>query len=178
MIDKVIQLVQQFWDYPYLERQKNSSKFIAAIEQTIAKSGYDFEGFLQYILQEKSSKIMPYIITIGHWTTKQSSFLSFVHAAILATWNGRQEEMAHYLQGQKNPKSIPVLKKDILTQYPLLIDRGDDRMLINQCGHALWSIGTKEAITVIRELAQSTNPLIKKEMSYRLGRIVASQNEP
>jgi len=45
------------------------------------------------------------------------------------------------------------------------------RQFINQCGHALWSIGTEEAIQVIRDLSESRDAVLKDEMCYRLSRI-------
>ena len=45
------------------------------------------------------------------------------------------------------------------------------RQFINQCGHALKSIGTDEAINVIKELAKSEDPIIKDEMLYRISQI-------
>lgn len=76
------------------------------------------------------------------------------------------------LQERKDPGSVPFIRTTMQQKYPYLEAYGTGtRQLINQCGWALYSIGTAEAIKAIRELSTSDDPVLRDEMCYRLSRI-------
>jgi hypothetical protein len=108
---------------------------------------------------------------------KKDEFIYILHKLILAHWHHRHEDIIHELQRIKNPESIPFIKQAMQTKYDYLEAYGTGvRQFINQCGHALASIGNKEAIETIKELTLSATPVLKDEMLYRISRIEKRNN--
>lgn len=102
-------------------------------------------------------------------------FTDLLHQLILESWHTRYEEIIHSLQERKDPSSVPVIREAIQKKYEYLESYGTGTaQFISQCGHALKSIGTPEALEVIKDLAEHSNdPLVKAAMRYRWEKINA-----
>lgn len=109
---------------------------------------------------------------------EQAEFTDLLHRLILEPWHTRYEEIIHELQARKDPASIPVIRNAIQQKYDYLESYGTGTpQFISQCGHALVSIGTPEAIETIRDLAEnSEDPLIKTAMRYRMDQIMENRS--
>ena len=124
------------------------------------------------IVASKRADDLYYFPTLQWLFEENDEFIDIQHRLLQETWHDRYEEIAHDLQHRKNPKSIPFLKEAMQKKFDFLESYGTGtRQFISQSGHALQSIGTKEAIDVIRELSHSDDPVLRDEMLYRLSRI-------
>lgn len=103
---------------------------------------------------------------------ENDEYIGILHQLILEQWHYRHEDIIHDIQKRKNPASIEFIKQAMQTNYAYLEAYGTGtRQFINQCGHALSSIGNSDVIDLIRELSKSDNPVLKDEMLYRISRI-------
>ena len=110
------------------------------------------------------------------WLLEENhEFTDLLHQLILESWHTRYEEIIHSLQERKDPSSVPVIREAIQKKYEYLESYGTGTaQFISQCGHALKSIGTPEALEVIKDLAEHSNdPLVKAAMRYRWEKINA-----
>ncbi|MGG9964219.1 hypothetical protein [Ferruginibacter sp. SUN106] len=124
------------------------------------------------IIVSKNSGEVEYWLTLLLIFEENDEFIDLVHQLILEPWHTQYENIAHNLQRRANVKSIPFIKKAMQNKYKHLESYGTGtRQFINQCGHALRQIGTKEAVDVIYELSNADDPVLKDEMLYRISRI-------
>jgi len=98
--------------------------------------------------------------------------VDLLNRLLLEPWHTRHEDIIHEIQRQKNPDSIPYIREAMQKRYGYLVEYGTGvRQFINQCGHALVSIGTREALEVVYDLSSSQDPVLQDEMLYRISRI-------
>ena len=167
MTDKIELIIKKYW-----KREIDKGEFIRQIQFEIGNRKEDVENLLEQIIENQNPDELEYGLVILYATEKNNEMLDIIHKLILEPWHREYEELAHDLQRRKRPESIQFLKQAIKNKYEYLESYGTGtRQLINQCGHALKSIGTKEAINTIRELSKSEDPIIKDEMLYRISKI-------
>ncbi len=107
------------------------------------------------------------------WLVEENNeFTDLIHRLIIEPWHTRYEDLIHDLQSRKENSSVPIIKKAIQQKFDFLesYETGTGQF-ISQCGYALFSIGTNDAIRTITELSNSDNVMIKREMSYQLKRL-------
>ncbi len=153
-------------------------------------SGGELRSRLPFPMENKSKelrKIMDEVIAFKKgedvaqaltllWLLEENhEFTDLLHQLILESWHTRYEEIIHSLQERKDPSSVPVIREAIQKKYEYLESYGTGTaQFISQCGHALKSIGTPEALEVIKDLAEHSNdPLVKAAMRYRWEKINA-----
>lgn len=172
MNKKIKNLVTQYW-----RKQISRETLVSKFYRILKNQDSSLEDFFESVIKNQETNTIKSIITIGYALEHEQQFIDFVHMAILEPWHNSHEEMAHFLQNKKQSKSIKFLKKAIQQKHDYLELSGTGtRQFINQCGHALWSIGTNEAIAVVRELTKSDDPIVSDEMCYRLSRIENRNN--
>lgn len=167
MNDQIKTIIHQYW-----KNQINKDEFVEKIQAEIGSKKEDFRNLFKQILQNKNPDELEFGLVILYAIEENNDMIDLIHQLILEPWHGAYEELAHDLQSRKQPASVPFLKEAMQKKYDYLESYGTGtRQFINQCGHALWSIGTEEAIATIRALSQSDDPVIKDEMKYRLSQI-------
>lgn len=91
---------------------------------------------------------------------------------LLIPTHRHHQEVTMEIQQMRDPGGIAAIRATLAKGFGDFAYTGsDDNVICKWFGHALWKIGTQEAIAVIREHADSPNPLIAQEMRYRLERI-------
>lgn len=130
------------------------------------------------IINSKTGSEVEYGLTLLWLLEENYEFTDLLHVLILEPWHSRYEDIIHSLQERKDPTSIPIIRAAIHNKYEYLESYGTGTgQFISQCGHALKSIGTKEAIEAIKDLAEnSINQVVKAEMKYRLDKIISLDN--
>jgi hypothetical protein len=82
------------------------------------------------------------------------------------------EDIIRLLQLQRDPYSIPFLRKAVLLKPSLEYLAYDDYgSYYKKCFWALRAIDTPEAIAAIEEFANCDDPVIRNEALYRLSQI-------
>lgn len=127
---------------------------------------------LSQILLNKNADEVENLMINAYSNKNDDEIIIMIHKLIAEPWHRSHEEMAHYLQNSKRPESVPFIKNAMMKRYDYLESYGTGtRQFINQCGHALKSIGTEQAINVIKELTKSNDEIIRDEMLYRVSKI-------
>jgi LL-diaminopimelate aminotransferase len=84
----------------------------------------------------------------------------------------KHQYVALKIQTSKDPKAVPYLRKALENGFEMYqYTCSDDDVIAKWFSWALYSIGTAEAIQVIKDFSESENEGIAKEMKYRLGKI-------
>lgn len=125
-------------------------------------------------ISEKDKEKVNCLVELSHAFHYSKYILSCWNQLLLEPWHQKYEDIIHIIQNIANPESIPFIEKAMQQKYDFLEFYGTGTgQFISQCGHALWSIDTKEAIDVVKRMSKSKDPLIKDIMLYRLSRIEA-----
>lgn len=83
-------------------------------------------------------------------------------------WHMQHENIASALQRLKDPRTVDCLYAAALSRFPYL-DYDESYALAVKSVWALSAIGTSDAKEKLRLLAQSDNPIIRKNARQRLG---------
>jgi|GEM_PF-2856343 hypothetical protein len=167
MTDQIKAIIHQYW-----KKEIDRNEFVKKIQAEIGGKKEDFRDLFQQIIQSKNQDELELGLAILYAVEENNDLIDLIHQLILEPWHREYEELAHDLQRRKQPESVPFLKEAMQKKYDYLESYGTGtRQFINQCGHALRSIGTEAAIEAIRTLSQSDDPVIKDEMRYRLSQI-------
>lgn len=132
----------------------------------------EIRKIIENIIDSKNSEDLELGITLLWIVEENNEFTDLIHRIILEPWHTRYEDLIHDLQSRKENSSVPIIKKAIQQKFDFLesYETGTGQF-ISQCGYALYSIGTIDAIRVITELSNSDNDMIKREMCYQLKRL-------
>ena len=161
----------------YRNEEIDRERFVKEIQDEIGNRKEDFRKLFEQIIKKQNADELEYGLVILYTIEEENEWIDLIHKLILEPWHREYEELAHDLQRRKRPESIPILEEAIRKKFDYLESYGTGtRQFINQCGHALRSIGTEEAIMVIRELSESRDPILKDEMLYRISRIEGRNN--
>jgi len=99
-------------------------------------------------------------------------FIDELNILLLDTNHTRHQEIAKTIQDLANPKSIPFIKKALESKFDYLqYTCSESDAIAKWFSWALFSIGTKEAINIIKEYTESDDEGIKNEMIYRLKKV-------
>ena len=156
----------------YLKRELSKEAFLAITQTEIGSSIEDFRNYFARIIQSKNADDLEYGLVLLFAIEEDNNLTDLLNKLLLEPWHREYEQLAHLLQRRKRPESIPFLKEAMQNKYEYLESyETGTRQFINQCGHALKSIGTDAAIHVIKEVSKSDDPILKDEMLYRLSKI-------
>lgn len=99
-------------------------------------------------------------------------FIDLLNNLLLTANHHRHQEIVKAIQECKDPSSVSYIRQVLNTDLKYLDYTGSDNDAISKWfSHALASIGTKEAIELMREHTNSTDGSIRKEMLYRLRKL-------
>ncbi len=95
--------------------------------------------------------------------------LEILHELLVMPCHYRHQDVTRKLQDIGCPSSIPHIAQALAGGFHYLeYTCSEDGVIAKWFSHALASIGTDEAIDLIRKYARSTNPEVAEEMQYRL----------
>ncbi len=156
------------------ELQKiTKEELISRLPFSIEKKSFEIRKIIEDIITNRKSDEVEYGLTLLWLLEDKNEFIDLIHILILEPWHTRYEDIIHDLQQRKEPSSVDVIKIAIQQKYDYLESYGTGTgQFISQCGHALRSIGTIEAIQTIKDLAEnSTDEDVRIAMKYRLDKI-------
>ena len=133
----------------------------------------------QYVIQKINSAIerqnnedLDYALTLMYLVEDGMYFIDVMNNLLLEPNHCKHQEITRFLQDMKHPSSIEFIRKVLLTNYDYLEYTGSEsRAISGWFSHALYQIGTKEAIDVIKEFSHSEDEGIREEMIYRLNKL-------
>ncbi|MEH0154083.1 hypothetical protein V6R21_08025 [Limibacter armeniacum] len=136
------------------------------------KKHENLEILIDGVIESKDSEGVEFGLTLIWLLEENKEFTDLIHKIILQPWHSRYEDLIHDIQRRKENTSVPIIKEVIQQKFDFLesYETGTGQF-ISQCGYALFSIGTDDAINTITELSNSDNEMIKREMNYQLKRL-------
>jgi HEAT repeat protein len=173
MTDKLKQDILDF------ELQKiTKDELLSRLPFSIENKSEELRRIINDVINSRIGSNVEYGLTLLWLLEDKNEYTDLLHSLIIEPWHSRYEDIIHSLQHRKDPTSVPIIKIAIQQKYDYLESYGTGTgQFISQCGHALKSIGTKEAIETIKDLADnSDDPIIKTEMKYRLNKIFSQDN--
>jgi hypothetical protein len=107
------------------------------------------------------------------WFQKNSEpFIDELNLLLLVSNHRSHQVITKTIQGLRNPKSIPFIRKALESNFDYLeYTCSDSDVIAKWFSWALYSIGTTEAINIIKEYTKSENQGIRNEMIYRLNKV-------
>jgi hypothetical protein len=113
------------------------------------------------------------------WLVRQAeapvAFLDTLNALMVSPNHRSHQMIAKTLQDHlPDPKSIPFVRQVLASNFDYLeYTCSESDVITKWLGWLLYAIGTQEAIDVMREYSNSTDPGIAQEMRYRLRKVAA-----
>ena len=101
-----------------------------------------------------------------------TEFVDELNILLLEPNHTTHQAITKAIQDLKNPKSVPYIRKALESNFDYLeYTSSDSEVIAKWFSWALYSIGSKEAIELIKEYTKSNNEGIRKEMMYRLNKV-------
>ncbi|MFB9080020.1 hypothetical protein ACFFLS_09015 [Flavobacterium procerum] len=168
MIEK---LRQDFAEYSK-RKIRNKNELLELLPFPIESKNEIGRKIIKDIIASKNSDDMDFCLLLLWVVDEEDDCIDLLHEIFLEPWHTKHDDIIHNLQWREHPSSVPTIKIAMQQKFPFLEACSRTGPFINQCGHALKSIGTEEAIEAIKDLAEnSEDPIVKAEMIYRLSKI-------
>jgi hypothetical protein len=101
-----------------------------------------------------------------------SDHLDVLNELLLVPFHYHHQEITRVLQDIKSPSSVPYIRKVFETGFDYLdYNFSGFGAIAKWFSWALYSIGTTEAIDLMKEYANSADEEIRQEMRYRLNKL-------
>jgi hypothetical protein len=108
----------------------------------------------------------------GKITLDNLEDIEMFNRLVLKSGHRKHQAIIFALQQAKNPSSVPFLQKGLENGFEMYqYTCSEDAVIAKWFSHALYRIGTDEAIQIIKDFSKSENEEIAKEMKYRLAKI-------
>jgi hypothetical protein len=104
------------------------------------------------------------------WFSKtERDFVDILNELLINPNHRRHQEITKSIQGIKSDSSVPFIRKALQSNFDYLeYTCSDSGTIAKWFSWALYSIGTKEAIELMKEYSESQDLGIRNEMIYRL----------
>ena len=137
----------------------------------------ELESKIKKAVKEKNVKELDSAI-LELWSSKKYfEYVDILNELLLVPFHYHHQEITRALQDIRSPSSIPFIRKILETNFDYLEYSGSDSDSIAKWfSWALFSIGTNEAIELMKEYANSTDKGIRDEMNYRLNKLKSAEN--
>lgn len=113
-----------------------------------------------------------YAIDKIRFSSNYEEFTDILNTLLINPNHYSHQYVTWLLQHIKSPTSIPYIKQVLESKFSYLeYTYSESGVIAKWFSWALASIGTKEAIDIIREYTESEDEEVKNEMLYRLSRI-------
>ncbi len=127
-------------------------------------------AFIENALQSNDENLAEASCAIYFYFNDKVKLEKHLNQLIINPNHKSHQRLVKHLQDDlKYPSSVPYIRKALESNFDYLqYTCSDDDAIAKWFSHALHSIGTKEAIDLMKEYANSANQKIKDEMRYRL----------
>ena len=100
------------------------------------------------------------------------STITLLNELLVSPGHEEHQQVAKLLQNIKSPSTIPFVRKALESNFDYLeYTCSDSNAIAKWFSWLLFSIGTEDAINLIKEYTKSTDKGIRKEMIYRLSKV-------
>lgn len=147
-----------------------------SLELLLGKFGVDLEGDSEYVLSQiteainkQDSEKLDFAIQLIWISGNYKRYLNILNQLLIIPHHWRHQEITKTIQDIGDPSSVPYIRKALESNFDYLkYTASESSAIAKWFSWALYKIGTKEAIELIREYTQSNDAGIREEMIYRL----------
>ncbi|UEG55142.1 hypothetical protein LLH06_09225 [Mucilaginibacter daejeonensis] len=112
---------------------------------------------------------MDLVITLIDVSGPSVEFVDILNKLLSHPYHHKHQEIAKHIQLLKSPTSVEYIDKVLETNFDFLeYTAAESEAIAKWFSWALYSIGTKDAIDVMKKYANVMDEGIKNEMQYRL----------
>jgi hypothetical protein len=149
--------VNSFWENQVVERGARAEFLVTALRQAILAADAD----RIYMLIDVALKLPD---------TEKATLLNEV---LVIRGHRRHQEIVRHLQLLASPSSVPFLRQMLDEGIAHMVEcsNSESGVVAKWFSHALFSIGTPEAIEVIRQFSAHSDEAVRQEMLYRLSKL-------
>jgi HEAT repeat protein len=139
--------------YP-IDLQKNIDYVLSEIEQAILKGDED--------TLEKAIQLM-------WFSSRNIDYIDILNRLLLVPFHRSHQSITKVIQDIRSPSSVPFIRKVLESNFEYLAYTcSESGVIAKWFSWALYRIGTKEAIDLMKEFTQVEDEGIRDEMLYRL----------
>lgn len=155
-----------------LKKEIGKNEFLHLINCSSGNLLETVDKCFEYAIEKKDSEQVEFcIIVIRVFELELSHFTLIFNILILEDWHYKHEDIARFLQQIKSETSVIPLSKAIFSLPKYLLKYGE----LNEyypfeikCIWALYSIGNKQAIEIIKTLTNHSNKIIAECAQERI----------
>ena len=150
----------------------SKEEFLAAFPVDIRRDKNYVVSEVEKAVKTGETEELELAINLIWLSDNEADFIDLLHNLLLNPNHRSHQYILKSLQDLRNPKSVPFIKKALKTNFDYIPYTGSDSYGIAKWfSWALATIGTNEAIDLIKEYSHSEDEGIREEMLYRLKRI-------
>jgi len=127
-------------------------------------------SYIEEALKSNNENLTKAACAIYFYFNDKKKLEKYLNQLIINPNHWSHQRLVKHLQDDlKYPSSVQYIRKALESNFDYLqYTYSDDGVIAKWFSHALHSIGTKEAIELMKEYSKSANHQIKDEMRYRL----------
>lgn len=127
---------------------------------------------LKQAIKSKNEDHIERAISLIWFYHDYSKFIDELNCLLVEPNHKSHQVITKTIQDLKNPKSVPFIKMALESNFEYLkYTFSDSDAIAKWFSWALFSIGTEEAINLIKEYTKSEDEGIRNEMIYRLNKV-------
>lgn len=166
MTDKQIQILSD-----YHSRKIPRGEFLQEFGKEIEDVKF-IKKEIKTSIKTKNEENIERAISLIWFARNYEEFIDELNILLLEPNHRNHQLITKTIQDLGNPKSIPFIKKALETNFDYLeYTCSNSDVIAKWFSWALFSIGTENAINVIKEYTKSEDDGIRDEMIYRLNKL-------
>ena len=165
MTEQEIEILSKYSNYKiHFEDLKPEIKFDKLQDLEYVSS------YIEEALKSNNENLTKAACVIYFYFKENKKLEKYLNQLIINPNHWSHQRLVKHLQDDlKYPSSVQYIRKVLESNFDYLqYTYSDDGVIAKWFSHALHSIGTKEAVELMREYSNSANHQIKDEMRYRL----------
>ena len=127
---------------------------------------------IKYALESKDEELIERSIFLMWFSTDLKDFIDELNTLLVNPYHISHQVIAKHLQDLKGPKSIPFVEIALNSKFDYLsYTCSNSDAIAKWFSWILFSIGTNEAVDLMKDFVNSKDEGIKNEMIYRLKKV-------
>lgn len=157
--DQHLEAVRSFWSRNQVEVAQRKSFILAELHKSIANG----DGNRTYLLVDVAL------------SSTDGGLVDLLNEMLLIKEHRRHQEIVKELQSRASPSSVPYLQRAFIEHLDYMAEYNGSGtgVVAKWFSHALFSIGTPEALDLLRTWSTHSASEVRNEMLYRLSKLRA-----
>lgn len=168
---------KQLLDF-YCQGQISTEKFLAVFPENLEKSPEYLKKAADYAIASLDASYLDNFVSLMFQFDELEPHLEVLNTLLITPWHYRHQAIARVLQDIASPETVPYVRKVLEMGFDFLAYTFSESEVIGKwLSWVLYSIGTAEAIELMREYADSEDEGLAEAMRYRLNKVQNNTKE-